>query len=507
MADTSGSPLNDLSKDETLELRKRHYGESCKLFFKSSPVKIVRAQGQYMYDEKDNRYLDCINNVAHVGHCHPEVVKAGTEQMKTLNTNARFLHDNLVKYAEKLTSLFPPKLSVCYFGNSGSEVNDLAIRIARTHTKKKDMVVLDHAYHGHLVSLIDISPYKFNAEGGEGKKDWVHVAPVPDTYRGKYRDLRDAGEKYALEVKKVIDEATRNGRQVAGFIHESLQSCGGQIIPPPNYLKNAYKYVRESGGVCIADEVQVGFGRVGKYWWAFQSQGPDAVPDIVTLGKPMGNGHPVSALITTEELSRSFAATGMEYFNTYGGNPVSCAIAMAVLDVVENDKLRENATKVGTFIMDGFRELMNKHKLIGDVRGLGFFIGVELVKNRETREPATAEAQHVIYRMKENYILLSADGPYRNILKFKPPMCFSEQDGQLLIDSVDAVLTEISQVGINTAFTADHHAMTNGSSSCSGHSANGNQLYGDEKIVELDFSDLDNGTEPSAKKVKQDTTS
>ncbi|XP_002730485.1 ethanolamine-phosphate phospho-lyase-like [Saccoglossus kowalevskii] len=210
--------MEPLTKEQVINLRKKHYGKSCKLFYKSDPIKIVRAQGQYMYDEKNNRYLDCINNVAHVGHCHPDVVKAGVEQMKVLNTNSRFLHDNLAMYADKLCSLFPSKLSVCYFTNSGSEANDLAIRLARQHTKHHDVVTVDHAYHGHLTTLIDISPYKFNAHGGEGKKDWVHVAPSPDVYRGMYRDDKNAGEKYALEVKKIIDEAHKNGRKVSKHV-------------------------------------------------------------------------------------------------------------------------------------------------------------------------------------------------------------------------------------------------------------------------------------------------
>ncbi|XP_077998996.1 5-phosphohydroxy-L-lysine phospho-lyase-like [Glandiceps talaboti] len=506
MATSSGTSRN-LSKKQTLELRKRHYGESCKLFFKSSPIKIVRARGQYMYDEEDNQYLDCINNVCHVGHCHPDVVSAAAEQMKVLNTNSRFLHDNLVTYAERLTSTLPSKLSVCYFTNSGSEANDLAIRIARAHTKHHDVVVLDHAYHGHMVSLIDISPYKFNSSGGEGKKEWVHVAPTPDTYRGCYTS-DDAGEKYALEVKKLIDEAHNNGRQISAFFSESLQSCGGQIIPPPNYFKNVQKYVRDAGGLWVADEVQVGFGRVGKHWWAFQAQGPDVIPDIVTMGKPMGNGHPVAAVITSKEISESFAQTGMEYFNTYGGNPVSCAIGLAVLDVIEKDKLRENAIKVGDYLVKGFKELMLKHKIIGDVRGIGLFIGVELVQSRETKEPATAEAQHVIYRLKENFILLSADGPHRNVLKFKPPMCFSIQDADRVIDLIDFTLTELEQQGTNTDYMKDHHLIpsSGSNSNCKNGSATDKPthfLYGDDNVISgFDFND----EVPVAKKSKTDNS-
>lgn len=249
--------------------------------------------------------------------------------------------------------------------------------------------------------------------------------------------------KYANDVKDLIEKATSNNRRISAFICESLQSCGGQIVYPPGYLQNVYRYVRDAGGVCIADEVQVGFGRVGKHWWAFQEQGDDIVPDIVTLGKPMGNGHPVSAVVTTPEIASSFVSLGMEYFNTFGGNPVSCAIALAVLDVMESENLREKGVMVGDYLMTSFKKLMDKHRLIGDVRGVGMFIGLDLVKNRESRKPATAEAQHIVTRLKEEFILLSADGPYRNVLKFKSPMVFNMDNADRLVNVLDEVLTEI----------------------------------------------------------------
>lgn len=468
-----------LNKQETLALRKKHIGPSCKLFFKSDPLKIVRASGSYMYDEEGNRYLDCINNVCHVGHCHPHVVSAATQQMAVLNTNSRFLHDNLVIYAERLTALFPPKLSVCFFVNSGSEANDLALRLARTHTGHRDVITLDHAYHGHVTSLIDISPYKFNHPGGDGKPDWVHVAPVADIYRGKYTDkdytIEQLSEKYADEVKMLCQKSSKEGGGVCIFYAESMQSCGGQIVFPPGYLRQVYKYVREAGGVCLADEVQVGFGRVGSHMWAFQTQGDDIVPDIVTLGKPMGNGHPVSAVVTTREIAESFGATGMEYFNTFGGNPVSAAVANAVLDVIENEKLRENATKIGNFLMEEFRQLQKKHELIGDVRGQGMFLGVDLVKDRETREPATAEAAYINKRLKENYVLLSADGPYRNVLKFKSPLVFSLEDAKELVRKVDSIMEEMKQVEHCVNGVIEQNGATEKSSSKSKNITNGSQ--------------------------------
>uniref|UniRef100_A0A0F7Z2H4 Ethanolamine-phosphate phospho-lyase n=1 Tax=Micrurus fulvius TaxID=8637 RepID=A0A0F7Z2H4_MICFL len=434
------------SKAETLALRQKHIGPSCKVFFAKDPIKIVRAHGQYMFDENGEKYLDCINNVAHVGHSHPEVVKAAVKQMELLNTNSRFLHDNLVQYAKRLTATLPEKLSVCYFVNSGSEANDLALRLARQYSGHYDVVTLDHAYHGHVTSLIDISPYKFNQLGKEAKKEFVHVAPSPDIYRGKYReDHEDPAGAYADNVRNIIEKAQKNGHKIAAFIAESMQSCGGQIIPPAGYFQKVAQFVHKAGGVFIADEVQVGFGRVGKNFWAFQLQGEDFVPDIVTMGKPIGNGHPMSCVVTTREIAEAFGASGLEYFNTFGGNPVSCAIGLAVLDIIEQEDLQGNATHVGNYLFGLLKEQQEKHSLVGDVRGAGLFIGVDLVKDQIRRTPATAEAQHIIYKLKERKILLSADGPYRNVLKFKPPMCFSMEDAKFVVEQIDELLTDLEE--------------------------------------------------------------
>jgi len=432
------------SKSKTIDLRKKHVGPSCKVFFSHDPIKIVRAKGQYMYDEKGERYLDCINNVAHVGHSHPDVVKAGAEQMELLNTNSRFLHDNLVNYAQKLQATLPDKLSVCYFVNSGSEANDLALRLAWQYTGHKDIITLNNAYHGHVSSLIDISPYKFHQLLGAEQKESVHVAPSPDVYRGKYRaDHPDPATAYADDVKDIIKNAHDNGHKIAAFIAESLQSCGGQVIPPAGYFQKVAEHVRQAGGIFIADEVQVGFGRVGTHFWAFQLQGEDFVPDIVTMGKPIGNGHPMSCVVTTREVAEAFMSSGMEYFNTFGGNPVSCAIGMAVLNVIEKEDLQGNALRVGLYLCNLLEQLKEKHPLVGDIRGRGLFVGVELVKDRVKLTPATAEAQEVIYKLKEQHILLSADGPHRNVLKFKPPMCFSTEDADLAVHEIDLILTDL----------------------------------------------------------------
>ncbi|KAF7706296.1 ethanolamine-phosphate phospho-lyase [Silurus meridionalis] len=446
------------SKQKTIDLRKKHIGPSCKVFFNNDPIKIVRARGQYMYNEKGEQYLDCINNVAHVGHSHPEVVQAGAKQMELLNTNSRFLHDNLVQYAQRLQATLPEKLSVCYFTNSGSEANDLALRLAWQYTGHKDIITLDHAYHGHVSSLIDISPYKFHQLGECEQSQHVHVASSPDIYRGKYReDHADPSTAYANEVKDIIEKAHAKGHKIAAFIAESLQSCGGQIIPPVGYFQKVAQHVRKAGGVFIADEVQVGFGRVGTHFWAFQLQGEDFIPDIVTMGKPIGNGHPMSCVVTTRAVAEGFMSSGMEYFNTFAGNPVSCAIGLAVLDVIEKEDLQGNALRVGSYLTDLLENLKKKHSLVGDVRGCGLFVGVELVKDRLKRTPATAEAQDVIYRLKDQRVLLSADGPHRNVLKFKPPLCFSREDADLAVGQIDQILTDLENaLDLEMSDTTDH---------------------------------------------------
>ncbi len=432
-------PGHGLSHEQILEVRARHVGRSLSISY-NSPLKIVRGSMQYLYDESGRAYLDAVNNVCHVGHSHPRVVKAGQQQMAVLNTNTRYLHEDLVRYAERLCATLPAPLSVCYFVCSGSEANELALRLARTHTGHRDIVVVEAAYHGNTTALIDISPYKFDGPGGTGAPPYVHILPIPDVYRGEYRGSdQQAGEKYARHAAEAIRQVQQNGSNVSAFICESLLSCGGQIVLPDNYLKEAYHHVRNVGGVCIADEVQVGFGRVGTHFWGFETQG--VVPDIVTLGKPIGNGHPLAAVITTPEIAASFD-NGMEYFNTFGGNPVSCAIGLAVLDVLEEEKLQENALKVGTHLMEGLRGLKEKHPLIGDVRGLGLFVGIELVQDRASLEPAAVQASYIANRMRDRGILISTDGPLYNVLKIKPPLVFSQANADYLVATLDDILEE-----------------------------------------------------------------
>lgn len=381
--------------------------------------------------------------------------------MATLSTNNRFLHDELVQCAKTLSQKMPGELSVCFFVNSGSEANDLALRLAKTHTKQNDVITLDHAYHGHLSSVMDISPYKFNQPGGDPKPENVHVAPCPDIYRGKYTisefPSANFAELYTKDVKDIIAGLEKEGKGVAAYIAESLQSCGGQIIPPAGYFRKVYEAVRKAGGVCIADEVQVGFGRVGTHYWAFETQG--VIPDIVTVAKPMGNGHPVGAVVTTPEIADSFAESGICYFNTYGGNPVSCAIANAVMRVIEEEDLQKNALDVGNYILERCEQLGKEFNCIGDVRGVGLFIGIELIKGKNSREPATEEARWVVNRMKSLHkILVSSDGPNDNVIKLKPPMVFNRENAKEFLRGFRECLVALENHGVH--YPAAQNAVT-----------------------------------------------
>jgi len=420
--------------------RQTHVGRNLSISYEQH-LKIDKSALQYLYDDKGHTYLDCVNNVSHVGHCHPTVARAMQKQIATLNTNTRYLNKNLNDYAAALTAKLPAHLNICYFTNSGSEANDLAIRISRHYTQQKDVIVLDHAYHGTSTATIEMSPYKFDREGGLGQMPWIHKAMNPDVYRGPYQyEDRLAGEKYAADVKRIITELKIKGKAPAAFICETLLGVGGQMPLPANYLKVVYQQVKEAGGLCIADEVQVGFGRVGNYFWGFELQ--DVLPDIVVMGKPMGNGHPLAAVIVTEEIANSFN-NGIEYFNTYGGNPVSMATGLAVLEVIEKEQLQNNALVIGNYLLNGLNELKAKHSIIGDVRGAGLFIGVELVKDRISKQPASNEIKSVVEKMKNLGFLLGTDGPFNNVFKIKPPIIFSKYNADTLIKNLDQVLTEM----------------------------------------------------------------
>ncbi len=400
----------------------------------------MRGAGAFLYDPTGRAYLDMVNNVAHVGHGHPRVARAGARQMSVLNTNTRYLHPSILRYAARLTATLPEPLSVCFFVCSGSEANELALRMARAATGGHDVVVVDGAYHGNTQTLVDVSPYKSNGPGGSGVPPWVRAVPMPDDYRGLYRREDPArGEKFAGHVRNAAEAIRSGGGRPAAFLCESLLSCGGQIELPPGYLAAAYRHAREAGAVCIADEVQVGFGRVGTHFWGFQTQG--VVPDIVTMGKPIGNGHPLAAVVTTPAIAAAFA-NGMEYFNTFGGNPVSCEIGLAVLDVIDEEGLQQRALVVGGRFKEGLTRLMDRHPIAGDVRGLGLFLGIELVLDRGTRAPAAAQATYVVERMKDHGILVSTDGPDHNVIKMKPPLPFSEADADRAVAAYDRILSE-----------------------------------------------------------------
>ncbi|KNC48157.1 4-aminobutyrate transaminase [Thecamonas trahens ATCC 50062] len=399
------------------------------------PLHIVRGEGQYLYAADGTQYLDCVNNVCHVGHCHPRVVAAAAAQIAVLNTNTRYLHTNVLDYAEKLLATFPDELCVAFFVNSGSEANDLALRLARAASGGDACIVLDGAYHGHLSSLIELSPYKFNGRGGSGQSDHVHVVPMPDPYR--HPEACDGGAAGAAALASIAAA----GQKVTALFAESVLGCGGQVVLPDGYLADLYAAVRAAGGVTVADEVQVGFGRVGSFMWAFESQG--VVPDIVTLGKPMGNGHPLAGVVTTRAIADAFH-NGMEFFSTFGGNPVSMAVGAAVLDAIDADGLMANAAARGAQLLAGFRALQARHPLIGDVRGMGLFIGVELVRDAATKEPAVPEIDAVVEHIRRHWrTFVSTDGPLHNVLKLKPPLCLSHADCERVIAALDDALTRV----------------------------------------------------------------
>ncbi len=434
-------PAEERSPRESLATRRAVLGKNLSVSYKK-PLKIVHGWMQHLYDETGRAFLDFYNNVPLVGHTHPRVVQAAQKQLALLNTNTRYLHDLVNRYAERLTAHLPEPLRVCFFVNSGSEANELALRLARAHTRREDVLVLTHAYHGNTSTLIDISPYKFDGPGGRGRKPWVHVAPLPDDYRGQYRrDDARAGEKYAASVGELLGSMRKEGRDVAAFIAETLPSVGGQIVFPAGYLADAYSRVRAAGGVCIADEVQVGFGRLGAHFWGFETQ--NVIPDIVVLGKPIGNGFPLAAVITTAEIAASFD-NGMEFFSTFGGNPVACAAGLAVLDVLEEEQLQARALRVGSYLKNSLHALQQKFPIIGDVRGSGLFLGLDLVLDRETRAPAPLQAGYVVNRLRECGILTGTDGPHHNVIKLRPPLIISETDADLLTTTLENILAEDS---------------------------------------------------------------
>ena len=404
------------------------------------PLHLIKGLGQFLYDSKGNKYLDAVNNIQHVGHGHPKIAKTAYEQLKKLNTNTRYLDENVLNYAQSIINSLPEKLSICFFTNSGSESNDLALRIARNSVRNKNTIVIDGAYHGHTISLIEISPYKYKGLGGFNPPSYVHEIPTPNLFRGVYKD-QSSIEKY-LEVFSNCAKKLKAFGCKPTFIFESFMGCGGQIPLPTTFLKDACKIIHDIGGICIADEIQVGFGRIGKYFWGFNYQ--DVQPDIVTIGKSIGNGHPLSAVITTEELANQFN-NGMEYFNSFGGNPVSSAIGHTVLKIIEDDELQKNALNVGFYLKKELLSLKKTFEIIGDVRGEGLFLGIEIVAETNAIKPNPKAARYIVNKMKELGVLLSTDGPDNNVIKIKPPIIFNNRDADFLLNKLDKTISLVSK--------------------------------------------------------------
>ena len=430
------SLVTDGAGDESLKRRRRQaLGPALRLTYEA-PLHIVRGDGVWLHDACGRRVLDAYNNVASVGHSHPEVVAALSRQAATLNTNTRYLHENIVEYAERLTGTLPPQLSVCLFVCTGTEANDLAWQIARACTGGDGAIVTDHAYHGNSTIVSQLSPEEL-APGQQ--EDWVATVPAPNTYSGPYRaDESAVGERYAAHLDQAIESLRGRGHRPAAFFVDTAYTSDGIFVAPDGYLALAWRRVRDAGGLCIADEVQAGFGRTGDFMWGFEQQG--VLPDIVTLGKPIGNGHPLAAVITTPALAERFAARRY-YFNTFGGNPVSCAVGLTVLDVLQRERLQENARTAGTYLRGELERRQARHEVIGDVRGAGLFTGVELVRDRASRQPATEVCGAALNGMRERGVLIGRTGLHSHVLKIRPPLVFSTAHADLLVEALDDVLT------------------------------------------------------------------
>jgi 4-aminobutyrate aminotransferase-like enzyme len=424
-----------LTKEEEalIERRQRALGPAYRLFY-AHPLHIVRGEGVWLYDDKGEAYLDAYNNVASVGHCHPHVVAALSRQAALLCTNTRYLNRITVDYAEKLLAKFPAPLSHVMFTCSGSEANDLALRVAKAYTGGTGVIITEHAYHGITDSVAAMSPTLGRAVDLGAP---VRTVPAPDLYRSGGGDV---GQTFVRNIERAIDDMRRHGIKPAALIADTIFSSDGVFPDPPGFLKDAARAIRAAGGVFIADEVQPGFGRTGTHMWGFERHGVE--PDMVSLGKPMGNGHPMSGLVMRPDVIAEFGRNA-RYFNTFGGNTVSCAVGLAVLEVIEAEGLLNNARDVGAYLRRGLEKLMARHEIVGDVRNAGLFLGVELVRDRESRAPDTESAARVVNAMRERRVLISATGPAANILKIRPPLVFSTANADLFVETLDGVLAAI----------------------------------------------------------------
>jgi 4-aminobutyrate aminotransferase-like enzyme len=425
-----------LSSSEIVALRDKRLARSQRAYYRVPPA-LVRAKGVWMYDENGGAYLDTINNVTHVGHSNSRITRAASRQLAKLNTNSRFVYEGLAQYADRLVATLPDPLEVVFFVCTGSEANDLALRISRQFTSRRDVVILDGAYHGNTTAVMEISPNRYKGPGGRGKPETTHELETPNLYRGSYRyGDTSAGANYAADASLVFEGLSQTNSQPAAFIAESLMGTAGNVVLPDGYLEKVFATARSQGALCVSDEVQVGAGRFGNHYWGFEDQG--VVPDIVTMGKPIGNGHPMAAVVTTREIAQAFD-DGVKYFNTFAGNPVSCAIGMEVLQIIDDENLQDNAKNVGTYLLASLTELKARHELIGDVRGKGLYLGVELVRDRENQEPAKKEAAWISEELLKHGVISYPTGVYDNVLKVKPPMVFDKSNADFFIEGLDQV--------------------------------------------------------------------
>lgn len=436
--DFSPAPYTGPSFEETMAVRQEYLNPGLFLYYKK-PVMIVEGKMQYLFDQTGRRYLDAFGGIVtvSVGHAHPEITEAATRQMELISHSTTiYLNSVIAEYGKKLASTLPGDLKVCYFVNSGSEANDLAMLMARVYTGNYELLALRNAYHGGVSSTMGLTSHhtwKFNMPHSFG----IHHVVNADPYRGPHgHDDPDAGKKYAHDIRETIQYATPG--KVAGFFAESIQGVGGVVVFPDGYLKEAYSIVREAGGVCIADEVQAGFGRTGEAYWGFETQG--AVPDIVTMAKSIGNGAPLAAVVTTPEIASVIQQR--IHFNTFGGNPVSCTIGHKVLEIIERDGLQARCGVLGERLLAGLRRLQDKYDVIGDVRGKGLMVAVELVEDRDTKEPATARTAAVFEATKDLGALIGKGGLFGSVLRITPPMCVHEKDIDFLLEVLDAAFEQ-----------------------------------------------------------------
>lgn len=432
--DYSPPPYTGPTAAEILEKRKEYLSPSMFTLYKK-PVHVVDGKMQYLFDEEGRRYLDGFGGIATVccGHCHPDVIEAIINQTKRLqHSTILYLHHAVAEFAEALANKLPGDLKVVFFTNSGTEANELAMMMARLYTGSHDIISLRNAYHGNAAGTMGVtaqSNWKFNVV-----QSGVHHALNPDPYRGVFGL---DGEKYAKDVEDLINFGTCG--RIGGFITEAVQGVGGILELAPGYLPAAYSSVKKAGGLCIADEVQSGFARTGSHFWGFEAQG--VVPDIVTMAKGIGNGIPIGAVVTTPEIAQ--VLTRSSYFNTFGGNPVCTAGGLAVLKVLEKEKLQENAFVVGSYMKERLMSLKDKYEIIGDVRGRGLMLGVELVTDRKLKTPAKAETAHVMDQMKEMGVLIGKGGYYGNCFRITPPLCFTKEDADFLVDVMDCSMSKM----------------------------------------------------------------